>query len=310
MRTGCRRAARRWPLGLGLGLILWGAGCDDGAAVGPLDAGRALDAGGLDGAPADAGPRDDGVLDCACADQRVADGATPEAGVDLGAADGAALDGAPAPADQGAIDGTAGDAGGDAGAPDGAVADVGAPDGALDQGPPVELACFNGEDDDGDGRTDCEDPDCRPAVACIDHPEICDDGRDNNGDDWVDCDDPLCLATPGCPVPDVEAFDDASLQARFVVDCAGCHTDGADDGRLVLDGDLRGALVDVPSSQVAFVRVRPGKRAESYLYYKVGYRHLEAPGGGGGGMGMPPSAPWSAQDLERLGRWIDGLAPP
>jgi hypothetical protein len=51
--------------------------------------------------------------------------------------------------------------------------------------------CTDGVDNDGDGRVDCDDPDC--AEGCQ---EICTDGVDNDGDGRVDCDDPDCAE--GC----------------------------------------------------------------------------------------------------------------
>ena len=59
--------------------------------------------------------------------------------------------------------------------------------------------CEDGEDNDGDGKTDCEDPDCAAySPACGLVPENCNDGADNNSDGVVDCDDPYCLNDPGC----------------------------------------------------------------------------------------------------------------
>ncbi|HOA73687.1 MAG TPA: hypothetical protein PL151_08145 [Phycisphaerae bacterium] len=63
--------------------------------------------------------------------------------------------------------------------------------------PPVEI-CGNGIDDDGDRRTDCQDPDCAAASGCTPPPvEICGDSLDNDGDLDIDCDDPDCAASCG-----------------------------------------------------------------------------------------------------------------
>ena len=48
--------------------------------------------------------------------------------------------------------------------------------------PPREI-CDNGKDDDGDGKVDKEDPDCR---------EICDNGKDDDGDGKTDLEDIDC----------------------------------------------------------------------------------------------------------------------
>lgn len=58
--------------------------------------------------------------------------------------------------------------------------------------PPAEV-CGNGIDDDGDRRTDCQDPDCATAPGCDPPPvEICDNGIDDDGDVYIDCDDSDC----------------------------------------------------------------------------------------------------------------------
>jgi len=61
---------------------------------------------------------------------------------------------------------------------------------------PVEI-CDDGIDNDGDGLTDCLDPECSGAV-CV---EVCNDGQDNDGDGKIDCVDPDC---PPCPEDCVE----------------------------------------------------------------------------------------------------------
>ena len=57
----------------------------------------------------------------------------------------------------------------------------------------AEVACGNGLDDDGDGLTDCDDPDC--SVACI---EDCSDGIDNDLDGSIDCADEDCAPLSVC----------------------------------------------------------------------------------------------------------------
>ncbi len=55
-----------------------------------------------------------------------------------------------------------------------------------------ETACGDTQDNDGDGKADCEDPDCTSA------PEICDDGADNNCNRAIDCADLNCGTAPAC----------------------------------------------------------------------------------------------------------------
>ncbi len=61
----------------------------------------------------------------------------------------------------------------------------------------------NGDDDDCDGATDCNDADCAADPACVctpdETPEVtCDDGNDNDCDGLTDCDDSDCDGDPAC----------------------------------------------------------------------------------------------------------------
>ena len=57
----------------------------------------------------------------------------------------------------------------------------------------MELDCDNGLDDDSDGLTDCDDPDCFAQPGCTATTETsCTDGVDNDGDLLIDCDDSDC----------------------------------------------------------------------------------------------------------------------
>ena len=58
-------------------------------------------------------------------------------------------------------------------------------------------ACDDGQDNDGDGAFDCEDPDCAQDPICV--VEICDNGQDDDGDGAFDCLDADCLNDPACP---------------------------------------------------------------------------------------------------------------
>ena len=57
--------------------------------------------------------------------------------------------------------------------------------------------CANGEDDDDDGATDCDDMDCAGHTACNNR-ENCFNGMDDDGDNLVDCDDDDCDSAQGC----------------------------------------------------------------------------------------------------------------
>ncbi len=80
----------------------------------------------------------------------------------------------------------------------------------LNRNDPVENTqslCSDGKDNDGDGKIDCDDPDCKAFKLCDttkpDKPEEntqarCSDGIDNDGDGKTDCDDPDCKAFIMC----------------------------------------------------------------------------------------------------------------
>ncbi|MCD6496862.1 MAG: trypsin-like serine protease [Deltaproteobacteria bacterium] len=62
----------------------------------------------------------------------------------------------------------------------------------------IEIYCTNGQDDDGDGQTDCDDPDCDGVPACRVPQEACDNGVDDDKDGRIDCADPDCAQAPHC----------------------------------------------------------------------------------------------------------------
>lgn len=98
-------------------------------------------------------------------------------------------------------------------------------------GPSAETNCTDATDNDGDGLTDCDDPDCAGDPSCIPVPiESCTDAIDNDADGLTDCDDPDCAADPACmPVP-VEICNDAiDNDMDGAIDCtdADCAGDPA-----------------------------------------------------------------------------------
>jgi hypothetical protein len=60
----------------------------------------------------------------------------------------------------------------------------------------METICDDGDDNDGDGYIDCDDPDCADNMACIE--TNCADSIDDDGDGDTDCADPDCLSDPYC----------------------------------------------------------------------------------------------------------------
>ena len=58
--------------------------------------------------------------------------------------------------------------------------------------------CFNGRDDDGDGLADCQDDACSASFLCLPNIEDCANGRDDDGDGLIDCQDDACSRTSLC----------------------------------------------------------------------------------------------------------------
>jgi hypothetical protein len=61
--------------------------------------------------------------------------------------------------------------------------------------------CFDGKDNDHDGKSDCEDSDCQIYGRCRrlgghETGRLCFDGKDNDHDGEADCDDPDCQKDP------------------------------------------------------------------------------------------------------------------
>ena len=79
---------------------------------------------------------------------------------------------------------------------------------SSDQAPASEQNCANRFDDDGDGKIDCVDEDCRDTSTCQANPEFCSDGLDNDGDGAVDCVDSDCAGNPNCSEDCANGTDD------------------------------------------------------------------------------------------------------
>jgi len=106
---------------------------------------------------------------------------------------------------------------------------------------PDELGenCNNDEDDDCDGKVDCNDPDCANTIDCggdcVPSPEICDDQVDNDCDGLVDCDDvedchdqpQACTCVKECPPGNTRWCDDPVYCFWGIQTCAPDGTWGA-----------------------------------------------------------------------------------
>lgn len=99
------------------------------------------------------------------------------------------------------------------------------------------------------------------------------------------------------------AFTAEEFQALLVVDCPGCHTANGRLGGLNLDDHTRSIgrpSIDVP--EIALIE--PGDRLRSYLYLKLIDEQASV---GGEGEIMPPMNVLGEVEIERIGRYIDGL---
>jgi subtilisin-like proprotein convertase family protein len=82
----------------------------------------------------------------------------------------------------------------------------------------AEGTCDDGVDDDGDGLTDCEDPDCFGQPGCTTE-AICDDFLDNDDDGDTDCADTDCFGQTGCTAESI-CDDGADNDNDGSTDCA------------------------------------------------------------------------------------------
>jgi hypothetical protein len=104
--------------------------------------------------------------------------------------------------------------------------------------PGSELVCSDGIDDDCDGLTDCDDPDCAGAFA-EDGNTGCSDGLDNDCDGLIDCADTAdCSDDTVCFAPDNDSCDSPQLivDGDTDFDNTNADTDGATHGNCTEEG--------------------------------------------------------------------------
>jgi hypothetical protein len=120
-----------------------------------------------------------------------------------------------------------------------------------------ETVCAGGLDEDGDGLTDCQDPDCSETFECAAE-YVCDDNQDNDADGNTDCDDADCSDDAACQpteicdnaqdddgdgqtdCADLDCQDDAACQVEL--SCANQIDDDQDGATDCDDADCADAL--------------------------------------------------------------------
>jgi len=105
---------------------------------------------------------------------------------------------------------------------------------------------------------------------------------------------------PQSEMPDV-AF--SEVEGVFARECVMCHQPYDAKGELTLHpGGAWVNVVNVASSQMDMMLVKPGDPEQSYLYRKLTNTHTEA---GGNGDAMPFDANLTAEQLEIVRGWIE-----
>jgi len=94
--------------------------------------------------------------------------------------------------------------------------------------PVIGEICYTSEDDDQDGKINCDDEDCEDYASC-ENPEICDNSIDDDGDTKIDCEDAdcvidlvLCPPTGNEDCNDgIDNDNDGLIDCLDIVDCTG-----------------------------------------------------------------------------------------
>jgi hypothetical protein len=98
-----------------------------------------------------------------------------------------------------------------------------------DSGPATETICDDSGDGDGDGLTDCDDPDCINDPACSAVTETnCDDNNDDDNDGLTDCDDDDCADDPSCQATQCEDTDLGTVTQDMALNDPSASGDASD----------------------------------------------------------------------------------
>jgi len=100
--------------------------------------------------------------------------------------------------------------------------------------------CDDNQDNDRDGHTDCDDPDCNQDSRCTASVELCGGGLDEDNDGDIDCDDSDCDANTRCLVSTVACVGPDTTYQSPTFSCLDpdCHLIDSDgDGTRDCGGD-------------------------------------------------------------------------
>jgi hypothetical protein len=110
-----------------------------------------------------------------------------------------------------------------------------------------------------------------------------------------------------CDPPQMVSW--GEIEAIIDANCVtACHEPGGEDMSLDMSGSAYYEIYGVASSQSLLFLVEAGSHEDSYLWHKVNGSQGSV---GGSGSTMPKGAPMlTADDIEKIGAWIDGGAQP
>ena len=168
----------------------------------------------------------------------------------------------------------------------------------------VVTGCDNGDGTSSDTDTAANTETTEATTNNTDTPTSTDSTETSDGTDTDDTSPP----TTGAAV-DYEA----DIQPIWDASCTtGCHIAGgtAASWFVITPGDSHAAIVGKNALELQTMQlVAPGDRDNSYLWHKINNTHIEV-NGSGTPMPPPPAEALSADDLAKIGSWIDAGANP
>lgn len=172
--------------------------------------------------------------------------------------------------------------------------------------PKTETSCFDGVDNDADGTIDCADSDCKTTAAC--KPEtICGDGIDNNADGLTDCAAPSCATAAICANSGWTQISSSNFEASIAPYVSG----GADAARVSNAAAAAGGTFSVRirdnSGDSSSFSTATGMNLSAYSRMKIAFGYY--------GLGLEPGDNFIVEVLngttwEYAGRVVSGTAFP